>query len=181
MQIDKAIKKAKNGQRKGFDILMTFYGKKVFGYIYSLSKDKYSSEDIYQDTWMKVIKNIHQYDETQVFSAWLITIARNTTYDFFKKHKVIHLPLDNVVDAVSKSDTPEASFLKRERLKKLDENISKLSKRDQTLILLRCFDGLSYVEIAKTLSIDPSTVKWQLQDAKKRLRNITVKEVCDEL
>lgn len=179
--LDNAIRKAKKGKRKGFEILIDSYGKKVFGYIYSLTKDKYLSDDIYQEVWMKVIKNIVQYEETRSFSAWLITIARNATYDTLRKNKVKHLPLYNIEVASNESETPEELILKRERLKELDKRISKLSERDQTLIILRCFEGLNYDEIAKFLSIKPSTVKWQLQDAKKRLRNITDKEAANEM
>lgn len=181
MALEKTIKKAKKGHKRAFEMLIKSYDKKVFGYIYSLTKDRYFSDDIYQEVWIKVIKNIDKYDEQQPFSAWLITISRNTTYDAIKRRKVFHLPLHTCDRQSSSLATPEEMLLKRERLEKLDKQLNDLSDRDRNLIILRYFEGLSYEEIAHHFSVDKATIKWQLQDAKKRLKKVAGEEVWYEV
>jgi len=163
----KLINKALKGNKKAITKIIEMYSESVYGYILSLVKDKHIAEDLYQDVWIKVIKQLRQYDISKEFSPWLITVARNTVYDHFKKQKNQDF-IQN--EAIKEIETPEHLFLKKEAIMQLDKELAQLSWEYQQIIILRYFDDLSYDKIAEHLSIDSKAVKWKLHDAKKKLK-----------
>lgn len=161
----KTVTKAKKGHKKALGKIINTYGDNLFGYILSMTHDKNIAEDIYQDVWIKVIKNLKSYNEQKPFSPWLITVAKNTIYDHSRKEKVIPLRVMTESD-----NNPEKDLIDKERLQLLTEYINELSEHDKTLIILKYFEELSNEEIGHILGSDAKTIKWQLYEAKKRLK-----------
>lgn len=167
----KIIKKIKKGEVNYFEDIINMYDKKLYGYIYNLVKDKHLTEDLLQDTFIKIYKNIHKYDSNKCFSAWIITIARNTVFDYTKKKKICTLSLldEKDIDVVDNENDPSDILEGRERLDCIENLVKNLPKKYRDVILLKYFDGLNYVEIAEKLGIATNTVKWQLYQARKLL------------
>lgn len=161
----KTMLKAKNGNKKALEKIIDMYGDNLFGYIFNMTRNQSLAEDIYQDVWLKVLKNLNSYNESKPFTPWLITVAKNTIYDQSRKEKniIIH-------PSTKTQEEPERELLQKERLNILNEHIDALSELDKTLIILKYFEDLSNEEIAIKLESDPKTIKWQLYEAKKRLR-----------
>jgi len=164
----KTISKAKKGNKKAQEDIISMYGNNLLGYIINITHDLTLAEDIYQEVWIKVLKNLKSYDIMRPFSPWLITIARNTIYDNKRKEKVIEFS-----SLTQPENRPEEELLEKERLQLLNKLIDTLSEHDKTIIILKYFEELSNEEIANKLNSDSKTIKWQLYEAKKRLKKKT--------
>lgn len=165
----KTIIKAKKGNKKALEKIIYMYGDNLFGYIYNMTRDTNTAEDIYQDVWIKVLMNLDSYKESQPFSPWLITVAKNTIYDYSRKEKKVSIRLIINTQEDTQED-PEKELIEKERLQILTEYINQLSEHDKTIIILKYFEELSNDEIANILKSDAKTIKWQLYEAKKRLK-----------
>ena len=173
----KTIKNIKKGKRNAFKLIIDQYGKKLFGYIYSLTSDKSLTEDIYQEVLIKIFTQIHVYDHKSPFENWIIVIARNYTYDQVKKKQVLVFPFKETFDSMcDHSANPENIIIQKEHLKQLDEHISKLSKHHQEVIQLKYFGDYSYKEMASIMNVEEKKIKWLLYDARQSLAAVYRKE-----
>src|ERR1700733_2556258 len=79
----------RSGNKKAFEALVERYFAHVFNFITRYTSDQVAAEDIVQETFVKVWKNIKKFDETKNFKSWLFTIARNTSLDWLRKKKAV--------------------------------------------------------------------------------------------
>src|SRR5665648_335509 len=75
------------GDATAFKILLDKHLKSIYGFLYYLVKDSSQVEDLAQETFIKVWKNLHKFDQRKSFKTWLFAIAKNTALDFLKKKK----------------------------------------------------------------------------------------------
>lgn len=163
------LKQTKKINKRAFEKLITTHGKSLYSYIYSLTKTVHLTEDIYQDVWIKIYNHYDKYDTSKPFSAWAVTIARNTVYDHYKKTKKAPIPLHETPITID-PEQPLDEVLKKERSEELARSLDALNERNKNLILLRYFEEKSYQEIADHYNVEVKTIKWQLFEAKKRLK-----------
>lgn len=78
-----------DGKNESLNILIKKYLKPIYNFVYIYTKNEQESEDIVQDVFLKVWKNIKRFKKDKNFKTWIYTIAKNTTIDFFKKKKNI--------------------------------------------------------------------------------------------
>lgn len=165
------IKKVKKGKVNYFEKIIKAYDKSLYGYIYSLVREKYLAEDLLQETFIKIYKHLDQYDPSKSFSAWIISIARNTVYDYSKKKRIPTLNLldekDHPIEALS--NNPSQLLEAKEKIEVLDKLLNNLPEKYRDIIILKYFDELKYNEIAEVLDIEITKVKWQLYEARKIL------------
>jgi len=173
MKLNQVLQKIKAGKIKYFEKIIDAYEGNVYGFIYSIVKDSSHTEDLVQETFIKVFRNIETYDEDKRFSTWLLTIARNLAYDHLRKNTKLRV-VDSVDDVVR--ETPETEMLTREFNKNIDDMVQQLPEQQSQLIYMKYFEELSYNEIAIRLCIETKTVKWQLYDARKKLQKMMEKE-----
>ena len=83
------VKDYLEGKENVFEILVKRYTRPLYSFVWRLCGNKESSEDIVQETFLKVWKNIKQFDHSKSFKVWIYTIARNSTYDFLRKKKLV--------------------------------------------------------------------------------------------
>lgn len=172
----KTIKSINKGKKNAFKIIIDVYGKKLFGYIYSLTTDKYLSEDIYQEVLFKIFKQINMYDFSSPFENWIIVIARNHTYDQLKKKQKVVYPFSEEIFDVHDEADPESIVIKKENFMQLDHLIDTLSIKHQEVIRLKYFGQYSYKEISNHLNVEEKKVKWLLYDARQSLAILCRKE-----
>jgi len=167
--LKKIINKIKKGKIRNFEKIVHAYEGKVYGFIYSIVKDKHYSEDLTQEVFLKVYKNLDDIDVTRNFSSWILTIARNASYDHIKKQSKLVL-VDNVDAGIETS--PENDYLKSEFKNSIDNYVLELPEHLSTLIFMKYFEELSYKEISERQDIDIKTVKSQLYDARRKLMKL---------
>ena len=91
------VKKYINGDNKSFEILLNRHKNRVFAFIMSKIKNKDLSEDIFQDTYVKVVNSLHKgkYNEEGKFLPWVMRIAHNLVIDHFRRQKKMQMVRSN--------------------------------------------------------------------------------------
>jgi RNA polymerase sigma-70 factor (ECF subfamily) len=85
----KLIKQYLAGDEKSLDVLVKRYLKIIYGYSYRNVGNSADAEDITQETFLKVWKNIKKFDQSKSFKSWIFTIAKNTSIDYLRKKKSV--------------------------------------------------------------------------------------------
>lgn len=179
----------KNGDKEAFTILIKRYEKKVFNILYLQLGNIPDLEDLAQEVFIKVFKNIKNFRGESQFSTWLYRIAMNVSYDYRRKNKEVFSlddPLredeEDTFEKIIANDNKEdpLSIIEGEELRnKLRKFIRELPKEYQEVLILREYEGLSYEEIAKILNCPIGTVESRLFRARKELKEKILKEVGD--
>src|SRR5690554_7047163 len=87
MNLNEAIEKLKQKDELAFEFIYKQTSSSVYAIIINIVKDHNKTEDLMQDTYIKMIKSINSYNNKYNFKTWLITIARNTAIDNYRKTK----------------------------------------------------------------------------------------------
>ena len=125
-------------------------------------------DDVFQETWIRVVRSAHRYDPEQRFSAWLFAIAWNVMKDRWSRR----VDADDVdLSAMPSADrSPEERALEAERARRVRGLVARLPERLAQTVLLRFFEELSEKEVAERLGIPVGTVKSRLHDGLKKMR-----------
>ena len=156
-------------EKVAFDILLEMYMPVVFRFCYGLLKDATMAEDITQEVFVKLWKNLKKYKSEKNFKAWLFAIARNTAIDRLRKRKNINFSefedqdgenslLDSIADT---APWPDELVAKAENLRVVEELINKLPAIYREVIILRYKDQFTFEEIGKIIKRPENTVKSQ--------------------
>lgn len=188
---DKAlISLIKLGDREAFNILVKRYEKKVFNILYLQLGPINDLEDLAQEVFLRIFKNINKFRGEAQFSTWIYRIVLNLSYDYKRKNKNI-FSLNENIDEKSQEvfeniiptteDDPEKTLERMELRMRIRKAIKSLSKEYQEVLILREFEGLSYEEIAKILNCPMGTVESRLFRARDELRKKLIGELKEEL
>lgn len=151
------------------------YGKRLYGLCMTLCADKHEADDLYQDTWVKVIRNFDSFDASKDFEPWLTRLCVNTYRD--KLRRISRSPFLNFMSNESKdavfSTTPAPE---REDYSDLYAAIDRLPEKMRLAIILFYFEDMDISKTAETLGIPPGTVKSRLNKARKLLKEVLTDE-----
>ena len=81
------VNRFRNGDASAFDLIIKRYRKPLFTYLVRLIGDRYIADDVFQDTFLKVMKGLQDYHEQRKFGNWLFGIAHRLVIDFFRNNK----------------------------------------------------------------------------------------------
>jgi len=153
-----------NGDDIFLEILIKRYLKYIYNFVYRNVGNSADAEDITQEVFIKVWKNIKKFDQEKNFKPWIFQIAKNTLIDFLRKKKTI--PFSKFEN--EKRQNPLVENIIEKPLNLLENLGNKmtlavamqgLTDREQKLINLRHNDGLSFKEIAEVLQESMNTIK----------------------
>jgi RNA polymerase sigma-70 factor (ECF subfamily) len=125
-------------------------------------------DDLFQETWIRVVRSAHRYDPAQRFSAWLFAIAWNLVKDRWAK-RAPNAEVD-LAAMVSPERSPEERVLEGDRAERVRDMVGRLPERLAQAILLRYFEELSEKEVAARLGIPVGTVKSRIHNALRLMR-----------
>jgi RNA polymerase sigma-70 factor (ECF subfamily) len=125
-------------------------------------------DDVFQETWIRVVRSAHRYDPAQRFSAWLFAIAWNLVKDRWSR-RVDTADVD-LAAMVSPERSPEEQAVAEDRAARVREMVARLPERLAQAILLRYFEELTEKEVAERLGIPVGTVKSRIHHGLKRMR-----------
>jgi RNA polymerase sigma-70 factor, ECF subfamily len=125
-------------------------------------------DDVFQETWIRVVRSAHRYDPEQRFSAWLFSIAWNLIKDRWLR-RVASDDVDLSAMA-SPERSPEERAMEADRAERVRDVVARLPERLAQAILLRYFEELSEKEVAERLGIPVGTVKSRIHHGLKLLR-----------
>lgn len=147
-------------------------------YINSKVNDKYLSEDILQEVFVKVYKNIYKLEDQTNIKSWLFTITKNTIIDFYRKNKEIAVESDVLEHFLELESDKEIDNFNNEIGNCLKMMIYELPHIHQEAIELYENKGMKHKEIAEQLDITVSASKNRLNRAKRKLIEFMLK-CCD--
>ncbi|MBS1534796.1 MAG: sigma-70 family RNA polymerase sigma factor [Flavobacteriaceae bacterium] len=159
-------------ESRGFTLLYDMYSKSLFAVISNLIKDKEEAEDVLQEVFVKVWKNIDSYSESKGrFYTWMLNIARNSAIDKLRskghKNSQKNLSADNFVHLL---DDNSRTNHKIDTIG-IQEFVKKLKPKCIALIELLFFKGYTQQEAADELELPLGTVKTQNRSCINDLRN----------
>ena len=161
------------GDSDSFTVLYERYKRPLYAYLNRMLGNHAQSDDVFQQTWIRVVRRLGEYESKQKFFAWLTMIAHNLAIDQFRREKKsAELPLDDENVAVSEPVTHTEPWMRmhnRELGKALREAAEGLAEEQKEVFLLRP-EGLSFKEIAEVQNCSINTVLGRMQYAVKNLR-----------
>lgn len=169
-----------SGNSNSFSILLDRYQKRVYGFIYSKVHDPDLADDIFQDTFIKVVKNLRlgKYNDEGRFLSWVIRIAHNLIMDHYRKIK--RLPkheskIENfdVLDRlVEQSSTIEESMIETQIHADLSLLIEELPDSQKEVLRMRLFQDMSFKEIGEQTGVSINTALGRMRYAVINLRKM---------
>ena len=163
------IQKFQNGDEKAFDQLVRNNLNNVFGFFMKVTRDEMSAEDLTQDVFMKLYKNLKNFRHESDFSTYLYRINSNTVNSWITRNKWKNLlHLDQAPDKGEYDIKNETEWSKEE----LWNEISKLPNKQRQVMILRITDSLSYSEISKITGMSEGTAKVNFHHGLKKLKEV---------
>lgn len=173
------VQLSRTGDSAAFMELIHLYRDKLHRLAYRMLNNQHDSEDIVQETFVRVYLNLNQYDDTQKFSTWIFRIGKNLCIDLLRKKKDVR-SLDSGLgddkertfyDKLTSDEIgPENRVLLNEFKDQLRKVIDKLSDKYKTIVTLYYLHELTLEEISETLSLPVTTVKTRLYRGREQLR-----------
>ena len=167
------IQKAQAGNEGAFNFLMNKYYPRVYASLYSYTKSKEDSEDLTQQTFIKVWQQIKSFRGESAFFTWVYRIAINLAKNHFasssyKKDKTNLSTSDFDIDIPSYTN-PEQDLMHDEALNNIKQYIDRLPETLKTAFTLRESDGKSYEEIALITNTPIGTVRSRIFRARENI------------
>lgn len=151
------------------------YGRRLYGLCRSLCADPFDADDLYQETWLRVVKHISKYDPSREFEPWLTRICVNTYRSILRR--LAKSPLLDFSSGEEK-DRLLASIPAPEKTDyaPLYEAVGKLPEKLRLAVVLFYFRGEDLASTAQILNIPVGTAKSRLNKARKRLKEVLADE-----
>ncbi|GHU55011.1 RNA polymerase sigma factor [Clostridia bacterium] len=155
-----------------FEELVRRYKNLVYSVILKLHNDREEVNDLAQDVFIKVYKNLHRYYPDYKFSTWIMRIATNHVIDYKRKKKYDTTPIDDVSYELAEDSekSPECAFIEKERRGAINALLAGLPDMYKIPVLLYHQEGLSYQEISETIGEPLSKVKNRIFRARRMLK-----------
>ena len=164
----KLIEKAKNGDKEAFGDVYKLFVQRVFRFVYYMTGDRLSAEDITQNTFVKAWRNIALYNpERGSVATFLFAVARNLVIDEQRKKKNISLEKTGEIetgdDAIERLSRIEA----RESVAKIMKSLDEYEKQ---FLILRYFEELSFGQISSIFGMKETAVRVRVHRILRKLR-----------
>ena len=170
------IRQCQNGDRSAFAPLINGYRTHLFSYLYRLTLNRLTAEDLLQETLVKTWTAIHKCKTDGHFRAWLFRIAYHTAVDYKRKWQKIHF-VDNYPE-LKEGHNPHIEVEKNERAALLKTALAELTEKQRHVFLLRQHSELPFREIATLMNESLNTVLSHMNYAVRKLKKY-MKEYYD--
>ena len=169
------IQQFQKGDTAAFEILVRRYERPLFTFLLRLTRDRHKAEDLFQDTFLRILKALPGYQEKGKFSNWLFRIANSVVIDAGRKDQVRRRNFLNdeqkVYEAEGHAEPPDRAVERSELLNQVEEALASLPEKQRRVFLLRQHGDLRFKEIAEILDQPLNTVLSQMRYAVAKLRN----------
>lgn len=173
------IKGYQNGDYSCFEELLSRYQAKVYGYIFSAVKDKEVAEDIFQDTFFKVVMTLSQgvYKDENKFIHWVMRIAHNLIVDYYRRTNKMPLvpnrPECNVVDTLRvDEENIEHTIMRKQTSQSIRKLVKMLPPEQRRVVILRHYGKYDFKDIAARTGVSINTALGRMRYAIINLRRL---------
>jgi len=157
-----------SGQKELFKLIVKRYERVVYGMGMSFFHNRDDVSDFRQEVFLKVFRNLSQFEGKARFSTWLYKIAYNTALNTIARKKDYHSLAEDKI--ISENDTPERALFRNIARDAVLEAITELPEKYRICVDLFFFYDRSYQEIEMITGYPLNTIKSHISRAKKRLR-----------
>ncbi|KAB1154840.1 RNA polymerase sigma factor [Flavobacterium luteum] len=173
------VKNYIDGDENALSILINTHQSKIYGFIYSKISDRDISDDIFQDTFVKVIKTLksNSYNEEGKFLPWVMRIAHNLIIDHFRRNK--KMPMYRETEEFSifsimtdHSMTIENQIISDQVQEDLKKIIEELPEDQKEVLVMRIYQDLSFKEISELTGVSINTALGRMRYALMNLRKV---------
>lgn len=169
-----------NGENAAFDVLLNRYKSSIHSYIYFIIRNRDLTEDIFQETFVKVIMTIKQgrYTENGKFKAWITRIAHNLIIDYFRQERSENTVSNDDVEVdlfnnIKLCDgTIEDNIVRNQVLSDIKKLIQHLPDSQREVLEMRYYQDLSFKEIADITGVSINTALGRMRYAILNMRRL---------
>lgn len=176
------VKNYISGDESALASLIERHQSKIYGFIYSKVNDRDLSDDIFQDTFIKVIKTLKtkSYNEEGKFLPWVMRIAHNLVVDHFRKAKKMPFQRETEEYSIFNYMTDNASTIESQMITEqvevdLTRLLDELPDDQKEVLVMRMYQDLSFKEIAELTGVSINTALGRMRYALLNLRKIIEK------
>jgi RNA polymerase sigma-70 factor (ECF subfamily) len=180
------VRQCMAGDQRAWQQMVTSQHKRVYGICYRFTGSQSDAEDITQDVFLKVYRNLASFDQQKgSFQTWLATLTRNMLVDQFRRTKLERATESMDVSAIGDEDGPtlsdrladtrpsqEQSYAGLELKARIQEALAKVSPELREAVILRDLEDMDYKEIALVLKIPEGTVKSRISRGRAELARL---------
>ena len=173
------IERYLDGNEIALEYIINKHQQKIFNFIYSKVHDREISEDIFQETFIKVIKTLKNgvYNEEGKFLPWVMRISHNLVIDFFRKNnriKTINSKEDiDIFQFISDgSPNAESVLINDQIIKDIQKLIQELPDDQKEVLIMRLYRDMSFKEIAENTKVSINTALGRMRYAIINLRKL---------
>ena len=171
------------GEKRAFDELVSRYNVRLINFIYRTIGDRDRAEDLVQETFVRVYRHLHRFDQTKKFSTWVYTIAGNLAKNELRNRSRNPLVLFTALKASWDEDNrplewedntyrPDDMFRKRHLRAMVDKAVAQLPEHHRIVFVLRELEGKTYEEISDITGVNLGTVKSRLNRARNNFAQV---------
>lgn len=177
--IAELVERFKNGDDKAFNELVRLFEKKVYAHAYQMLGNHTEADEVLQETFVRLVKNITRLKADVTFPSFVFKIATNCCIDIIRKRQRHFVNVDDdeymqsgrfQLELSRAVPTPEQELADREMLKLINEAIAELPKRQRIAMILHDIEGFTKDEVAKMMSCPQATVRSNLHVARLKIR-----------
>lgn len=170
-----------DGNNRAFDLLLSRNQSRLFSYILFVVRDRNTAEDIFQETFVKVITRLQdgKYTTSGKFSAWIMRIAHNVIMDWYRDQRaerVVEATQDNDLSNISGSElvvgSIESHYVNSQVMCDVRNLLDNLPPTQCEVVFMRYYQQLSFKEIADTTSVSINTALGRMRYAILNLRRM---------
>lgn len=172
-----------DGNEACLEMLIKRHKRKIFTTIYLIVNDRYIAEDLFQETFIKVIHMLknNKYNEEGKFLPWVVRIARNMAIDYFRKSKRTPTITDSEGEDVFRyielaEENKEEEIIRKQTEKQLRHLINQLPDEQKQVLVLRHYGDLSFKEIADLTQVSINTALGRMRYALNNLRKMMLEK-----
>jgi len=159
------------GNCGALETLVSRYKDKIFSSILFLVKDKFLAEDLFQETFLRIIDTLRsrRYNEEGKFLPWAMRIAHNLCVDYFRKVKrtpaILTQDKQDIFDVIHVviTDNAEQRMIREQSYDRMHQMLAKLPDEQREVIVLRHFGDMSFKQIAETTNCSINTALGRMR------------------
>jgi RNA polymerase sigma-70 factor, ECF subfamily len=171
------------GESRAFGELVDRYDKRLLNFVYRTIGDRERAQDLVQETFVRVYRHLHRFDQTKKFSTWIYTIAGNLAKNELRNRSRNPLVLFQTIKKNWEADhrplewedtklRPDDLFRKRHLREMVEKAVEELPEHHRIVFVLRELEGKTYEEIAEITGCNLGTVKSRLNRARNNFARI---------
>lgn len=167
------MENVRQGDLDKLGLLFERYKRPLYGFFYGMNKDQELSEDLVQNTFLRILKYRHLFRGEGDFKTWMFHIARNVGHDHYRKNKIrLKEPVENWENKLGHSEDRSTQWQQLEEHQMLTLALERLPEDKREVLLLSKYQDKKYKEIGEILGCTEGAVKVKVFRALQELKSV---------